>query len=112
MKGKQIYDYIFAATCPALSLESGEVEYMPDPVNGEYPTGAYAVFRCNDEYMRTGTLVSICQDLGNWEPDIPTCDEGIAVYTLFLHIKIINCYSFVVYIFKGIFSTSCLEEKT
>ena len=61
--------------------------------------------------MRTGSLVSICQDSGNWEPDIPTCDEGIAVYTLLLHIKIINCYSFVVYIFKGIFSISCQKKK-
>ena len=66
---------------------------MPDPVNGEHPTGAFAVFRCNNEYMRTGTLVSICQDLGNWEPDIPTCDKGIAMYTIFSNNKILFTFS-------------------
>ena len=84
----------FVASCPALSLENGEVEYDPYPVSGEYPTGTFAVFRCNAEYMRSGRLVSICQDSGSWNPEIPTCVEGIARDILFSNIKILNCDPF------------------
>ena len=108
----QIYNHIFVATCPALSLENGEVEYHPESVNGEYQTGTFAVFRCNDEYMRTGSLVSICQDSGTWEPDIPTCDEGIAMYIIILDIKILDCYSISYLHFQKNISNFMSKEQT
>ena len=46
-------------------------------MNGSYATGTLAFFTCADEYMRTGSLFSTCQESGIWSPDIPTCEEGI-----------------------------------
>ena len=48
-------------------------------MDGEYPTGTIASFTCDDDYMRVGSNLSTCQELGNWSPEIPTCEEGIAI---------------------------------
>ena len=46
-------------------------------MHGRYAPDTRAFFSCNDGYMRTGSLFITCQDSGNWDPEIPTCDEGI-----------------------------------
>ena len=48
-------------------------------MGGEYPTGTIAFFSCDGEYMRIGALMSTCQESGIWSPEIPTCEEGIAI---------------------------------
>ena len=76
-----------------------------DPVNGEYPTGAIAVFTCDDEYTRNGTLLSTCQDSGTWDPQIPTCDEGTDKKTVYF--KMSYCYT----MFKKVRSHLVIVQK-
>ena len=52
-------------------------------MNGEYPKGTFAYFICDDGYMRNGPTFSRCQDTGIWDPQIATCNEGIAKNILF-----------------------------
>ena len=70
-------------------------------MDGEYPTGTIASFTCDDDYMRVGSNLSTCQQLGNWSPEIPTCEEGIAVK---YHYPIWNICSFYTFLMGYIFS--------
>ena len=74
------------ATCPSLSLENGQVQYEPE--NAEHQTGTVVFFTCNEGYMRTGSLFSTCQDSGTWDQEIPSCIEGIEMYTLIFKLSI------------------------
>ena len=77
-----IYNHIFTATCPPISLDNGRVLYLQPEVNGEYQQGTPARFTCDPGFVRNGPEFGECQASGTWLPEIPTC-EGTANILLF-----------------------------
>ena len=64
-------------TCAWHSLENGEVDYDKQRVNDErYPIDTVATYTCNTGYSQSGSSSRTCQNSGNWEPALPTCNEG------------------------------------
>ena len=67
---------IFCSNLSTIDIANGRLEYQRPAVNGSYPTDTFAFVICDDEFMRTGPLFTICQESGIWSPDIPLCEEG------------------------------------
>ena len=75
----EIRHYIFVATCPPLNITNGRVEYHPSAVNGALPIDTLAFFTCDEGYIINGFGFSTCQESGNWDPEIPTCDKSMEI---------------------------------
>ena len=63
----------FLVTCQALILPNGEVSYNTSAVDERYILYTKASFTCNSGFSVSGSHFSICQTLGIWNPQIPTC---------------------------------------
>ena len=65
------------ATCVALSLENGEIDYNDSSVtNGEYPVDTMVHFMCNYGYATSGAHSTVCQTSGTWDQETPICIKG------------------------------------
>ena len=71
------YNIFPVVTCPPVSLENGEVHYDNSSLDGNYRINTKAFISCDDAFKRSGSLFSMCQNSGTWEPEIATCEEGI-----------------------------------
>ena len=73
-----ITNIMFVVNCPALSLDSGQVNYTTSPAtNGGYSENTTATFMCDRAYsLSMGTNSTTCGDSGNWDQESPTCDPG------------------------------------
>ena len=70
------YEMFFLGTCSPLGLSNGQVNYNTSAVNGGYPVDTRASFTCNSGYTRSGSSSRICQNLGGWNQQSPTCNKG------------------------------------
>ena len=71
----------FVVTCPALTLQNGEVIYQNgDAIGGWYPVDTSARFYCDEEYTQEGNSYSTCQESGHWNQQGPTCTYGNKLY--------------------------------
>ena len=68
--------YVIVVTCPALSLEHGQVTYSKDKVGDRYPLDTVASFSCNSGYHRDGCEATTCPASGEWNLHPPTCNKG------------------------------------
>ena len=68
--------YLLAATCPALSLPNGQVDYNSFPSEGKHPLGSIASLRCNEGYFRGVDRYTSCQASGNWTQPLPMCYDS------------------------------------
>ena len=93
-----IYNHIFTATCPQISLDNGSVVYFAPLVNGQYLPGTVVVFTCDPGFVRNGPLAGECQASGTWLPEIPTCEgtpnilhSNLTLLLIYLKKKYIKC---------------------
>ena len=73
--------YLLAASCPALNLPNGQVDYNSSAVSGQnpklqYPVNTVASLTCNQGYYRGVKEVTTCQASGNWEQPLPMCYDS------------------------------------
>ena len=59
--------------CQALILPNGEVSYNTSAIDEGYLLYTKASFTCNSGYSVNGSRFSICQTLGTWNLQTPTC---------------------------------------
>ena len=66
-----------SATCLALNLPNGLASYDESPVtNGKYTVDTVVSFTCNYGYSLSGSTSRTCQTSGNWDEEMPTCNQS------------------------------------
>ena len=84
---KLSYIYLLVATCPALNLPNGLVEYNSSVVNGQYPVNTEALLICNQGYYHGYYKIGVhnattCDASGNWKQPLPMCyDSNEFIFT-------------------------------
>ena len=73
---------IAVPTCPALSISNGDITYNKNALNGNYPVGTIASFRCDYGYLLQGQHGAYCQQSGNWDLQTPPLCKSNEVYQL------------------------------
>ena len=59
-----------------LHISKGEVEYSRVPVNGRFHVNTVAEIQCPDaDHSLSGSERITCQDSGQWNPNVPTCNK-------------------------------------
>ena len=76
LRFSEIMNYYNVVTCPPLSLDNGQVAYNTPTLNGGYPVDTEASISCNQYHQREGPNSVICQNSGNWSPQMPTCNAS------------------------------------
>ena len=80
-------------------MENGEVTYDKKQVfnsKGRYPIGTVATYTCADGYSLSGSDSNTCEDSGNWETTLPTCNQPGNKINLVLQIYVINTLCFII----------------
>ena len=72
---------LIVVTCNSLSLQNGNITYNESRVPNEgpldvYPVDTLASFMCDRGYNPVGPESIICQTSGNWDGQVPTCNQG------------------------------------
>ena len=68
---------IIAVTCETLSLGNGTVTYNESQVTNQgYPMYTNASLSCDHGYNLSVSNTRICQTLGHWHQESPTCNQG------------------------------------
>ena len=84
--------YFSPVTCGSLGLIGGRVTYNRDSVNGRYPVDTRASFSCNPGYSRSGSSSRTCQTSGNWNQQMPRCNQSKVIFVLNVRLYQANPY--------------------
>ena len=83
-------------TCEALILPNGEVSYNASAVDGRYIMYTNASFTCNSGYSVNGFQFSICQTMGTWNPQTPTCIGKKHEWYFLYHSNSVSIYELLI----------------
>ena len=76
---------IFLVTCPAPSLQNGELHYDSSQVFEGYPVETVASFTCHDGFILSGSNSTTCQTSGDWNLETPVCNQSNENGTIYLY---------------------------
>ena len=66
---------MLVVSCPNVHVATGQVEYSSVSVNGRFHVNTVAEIQCPADHSLSGSETVTCQDSGQWNPNVPTCNK-------------------------------------